>query len=173
MWTGLERPHRGYCCWVCVEPAPPPSLSYLSAASQKRSTGLTCDTVPSARAVNTLVIWQHDRQGEQVGSLFNPILYESRGLLICSVLLCKCIFTSVTPSHHKLTLCSQTLCWVILKIPHFTEILNMSGCRLWKCIFKDNYADNFSSKNGKYLVVSVSLLCLIWLMSSSFGLLVA
>lgn len=37
----------------CGRPAP---HSYLSATSQKRSTGLTCDTVPSAQAVNTLAI---------------------------------------------------------------------------------------------------------------------
>lgn len=75
MWTALSR--KGYCCWgVWSRPAP---HSYLSATSQERSTGLTCDTVPSAQAVNTLVIGGH---GRQEGSLFKLILCKSRGLLI-------------------------------------------------------------------------------------------
>lgn len=72
-----SAPHRRYCCWGMW--SPPALHSYLSAASLQRSTGLTCDTVPSAQTVNTLVIAGH---GRQEGSLFNLILCESRCLLM-------------------------------------------------------------------------------------------
>lgn len=72
-----SAPHRRYCCWGMW--SPPALHSYLSAASLERSTGSTCDTVPSAQADNTLVIAGH---GRQEGSLFNLILCKSRCLLM-------------------------------------------------------------------------------------------
>lgn len=72
-----SAPHRRYCCWGMW--SPPALHSYLSAASLERSTGSTCDTVPSAQTDNTLVIAGH---GRQEGSLFNLILCKSRCLLM-------------------------------------------------------------------------------------------